>query len=55
MNSAAQNAIGYALAQLLVITQRGSDDVSKLTIKEVFKPLRHVTRNFAVLTGLQLA
>ncbi len=36
LNSATQNAIGYALSQLLDTTPRDSDDVFKLTIKEVF-------------------
>ncbi len=33
---ATQNAVGYALAQLLNPTLGDCDDVSKLTIKEVF-------------------
>ena len=36
MNSATQNAIGYALALLLDATPGDIDDVSKVTIKEVF-------------------
>ncbi len=36
MNSATQNAIGNALALLLDKTHGNRDDMSKLTIKEVF-------------------
>ncbi len=36
LNSATQNAIGYALARLLDTTTGDRNDVSKLTIKEVF-------------------
>jgi hypothetical protein len=35
LNSATQNAVGYALAQLLDPSPGESDEVSKLTIKEV--------------------
>ncbi len=42
LNSSTQNVIGYELALLLDTTQLegGSDDVSKLTIKEAFKVCR---------------
>jgi hypothetical protein len=36
LNSATQNAIGYALAQLLDTNPGDYDDVPKLTIKKVF-------------------
>jgi hypothetical protein len=36
LNSATQNAVGYALVQLLDPTPGDSNDVSKLTTKEVF-------------------